>query len=232
MEVSQKIKQLRKENGLSQQELAQRIFVSRSAVAKWENGLGLPSEESCEVLAQVFGVQKSYFQTENPEGIIIQKNKRIKTLSRSIWIALIIGAIFFSFFQTRRNTRLNQSLEQLDARIAMEFNGAKSMLSHEFAQQEYTPLLARKLEKFEMVCLYGYYLDGFSGGDAQWCLFSQALGEVNNEEIFRLLSPEDCRMIADFLAQHDYHNCPQITREDISPILERIESILQEYTAS
>ena len=34
-----KLKELRKQKGLSQQELADKLFVSRSAVAKWENSL-------------------------------------------------------------------------------------------------------------------------------------------------------------------------------------------------
>jgi len=42
MELKDKIKQLRREKGLTQAQLADALFVSRSTVAKWENGLGLP----------------------------------------------------------------------------------------------------------------------------------------------------------------------------------------------
>ena len=63
MEVGKKLKKLRLENRLSQQNLADKIFVNRSAVAKWENGLGLPSEESLERLAELFGVSKEFFAT-------------------------------------------------------------------------------------------------------------------------------------------------------------------------
>ena len=42
-ELKDKIKRLRKEKGLTQEEFAKTLFVSRSAVAKWENGLGLPT---------------------------------------------------------------------------------------------------------------------------------------------------------------------------------------------
>ena len=51
MEFKDKLKRLRAERGISQQALANAIFVSRSAVAKWENGLGLPSADSCEALS-------------------------------------------------------------------------------------------------------------------------------------------------------------------------------------
>ena len=55
MEFKDKLKRLRKERSVSQQALADAIFVSRSAVAKWENGLGLPSSASSEALAKHFG---------------------------------------------------------------------------------------------------------------------------------------------------------------------------------
>ena len=56
MEFSQKLKELRTRKGLSQASLADAIHISRSAVAKWENGLGLPAEDSLQLLCQYFGV--------------------------------------------------------------------------------------------------------------------------------------------------------------------------------
>ena len=49
----EKLKELREKKKISQYELANKIFVSRSAVAKWENGLGMPSEESIELLCNL-----------------------------------------------------------------------------------------------------------------------------------------------------------------------------------
>ncbi len=93
MEFSKKLKKLRLERGLSQQRLADMIFVSRSAVAKWENGLGLPSEESYEALSTVFGVSKECFMTEEPEQIIINKNRKVKKLSGSMCAVAVLFAI-------------------------------------------------------------------------------------------------------------------------------------------
>ena len=50
MEFKEKLKKLRAQRGISQQALADAIFVSRSALANWENGLGLPSDASYEAL--------------------------------------------------------------------------------------------------------------------------------------------------------------------------------------
>ena len=46
MEFSEKLQELRKSRGLTQEELAQALYVSRTAVSKWESGRGYPSIES------------------------------------------------------------------------------------------------------------------------------------------------------------------------------------------
>lgn len=111
MEFSEKLRKLRKEKGISQQILADAIFVSRSAVAKWENGLGLPSEESLEVLANFFDIPKAFLKTDTPEIIVIEKNKKIKRLSGAMCAiilavasALIIYALFYpiSYYASAR----------------------------------------------------------------------------------------------------------------------------------
>ena len=56
MEFSEKLKELRSEKEISQAKLAADIHISRSAVAKWENGLGVPSDESLKLLADYFGI--------------------------------------------------------------------------------------------------------------------------------------------------------------------------------
>ena len=56
MDFSTKLKELRGEKGISQAKLAADIHISRSAVAKWENGLGLPNDESLKLLADYFGI--------------------------------------------------------------------------------------------------------------------------------------------------------------------------------
>lgn len=94
MEFSKKLKKLRAEKGISQQKLADLLFVSRSAVAKWENGLGLPSEGAYESLAEFFGVPKAFLTTDEPEKIVIEKNKKIKKLSGSM--CAVIAAVVFA----------------------------------------------------------------------------------------------------------------------------------------
>lgn len=52
--ISMNIKYLRKKMGLSQEELAEKISVSRQSVAKWENGETLPDVQKCNELAILF----------------------------------------------------------------------------------------------------------------------------------------------------------------------------------
>lgn len=53
--IDANIKFLRKRAGLSQEELAEKIDVSRQSVAKWENGESLPDIVKCRDLAMLFG---------------------------------------------------------------------------------------------------------------------------------------------------------------------------------
>lgn len=53
--IDANIKFLRKRAGLSQEELAEKIDVSRQSVAKWENGESLPDIIKCRDLAMLFG---------------------------------------------------------------------------------------------------------------------------------------------------------------------------------
>ena len=56
MELGEKLQALRKGRGLTQEELAQALFVSRTAVSKWESGRGYPSIESLKDISVFFSV--------------------------------------------------------------------------------------------------------------------------------------------------------------------------------
>lgn len=56
MEFNEKLQQLRKDRGITQEELAQSLYVSRTAVSKWESGRGYPSIDSLKQIAEYFSV--------------------------------------------------------------------------------------------------------------------------------------------------------------------------------
>jgi transcriptional regulator with XRE-family HTH domain len=56
MEFNEKLQKLRKQKNLTQEELADLLFVSRTAISKWESGRGYPSIDSLKTISAFFGV--------------------------------------------------------------------------------------------------------------------------------------------------------------------------------
>ena len=56
MELGEKLQELRKQKGLTQEELAEILYVSRTAVSKWESGRGIPNIESLKAISKYFSV--------------------------------------------------------------------------------------------------------------------------------------------------------------------------------
>ena len=56
MEFNKKLQELRKQKGLTQEELAESLYVSRTAISKWESGRGYPSIDSLKAIAKFFSV--------------------------------------------------------------------------------------------------------------------------------------------------------------------------------
>lgn len=56
MEFHEKLQELRKSRGLTQEELAEALFVSRTAISKWESGRGYPSIDSLKEISSYFSV--------------------------------------------------------------------------------------------------------------------------------------------------------------------------------
>ncbi len=84
------LRELRMKSGLSQSELANKIFVSRTLITKYECGKAKPSKENIEKLALFFNVKLSYF-----EDVIIQNDKISKKIN--LVFCSIIFLLFLSF---------------------------------------------------------------------------------------------------------------------------------------
>ena len=102
MEFAKKLKELRKEKGLTQEELANQLFVSRTLISKYESGAIYPTKENAEKIAQFFNVSLSDLIDSN-ETISIalndqetNSNKIHKVLSfLIIYLSTLINILFF-----------------------------------------------------------------------------------------------------------------------------------------
>ena len=56
MELNEKLQELRKQKGITQEELAASLYVSRAAISKWESGRGYPNIESLKAIAKFYSV--------------------------------------------------------------------------------------------------------------------------------------------------------------------------------
>ena len=86
MKFSEKLKKLRQERNLTQDDLAEKIFVTRTAVSKWETDNGYPSIESLKLLAKLFNTTIDDLISE--EDIKIKEDLELKNSKINHYIAL------------------------------------------------------------------------------------------------------------------------------------------------
>ena len=69
MTLGEKIKKARKEHGLSQEQFAEKLCVSRSAVAKWETDKGTPDIENLKAISSLLNVSIDYLLDDSEKEI-------------------------------------------------------------------------------------------------------------------------------------------------------------------
>ena len=95
MEFGEKLLNLRKSRGLTQEELAQALYVSRTAVSKWESGRGYPSIESLKGIAGYFSVTVD--ELISGEKLLSMAEKENKSNIRRMCDLLFSVVDMFSF---------------------------------------------------------------------------------------------------------------------------------------
>ena len=82
MEFNEKLQELRKSKGLTQEELAEKLYVSRTAVSKWESGRGYPNIDSLKEISMYFSV--SIDELLSSEKLLFIAEKENKTNIKNI----------------------------------------------------------------------------------------------------------------------------------------------------
>ena len=89
MEFNEKLQELRKREGMTQEELASRLYVSRTAISKWESGRGYPSIESLKAISRLFSVSIDELLSSDDILTIAEQDGRQKE-KRSVELALAL----------------------------------------------------------------------------------------------------------------------------------------------
>ena len=118
MEFRERLRLLRKQKGITQEALGNAIHISRSAIAKWEAGLGLPNEDSITALCQYFNVERcELFKDTQTEELLVEKNVKIKRHKRVIAILitmLLIGIAIFSSLQIYNTVQIRNKQQETE----------------------------------------------------------------------------------------------------------------------
>jgi len=86
-----KLKKYRIENKISQEELANKLYVSRTLISKWENGVIYPSANNMEKLAALMMVDINYLLSdEETRTLALNSNKEISLTKRILYIISLI----------------------------------------------------------------------------------------------------------------------------------------------
>ena len=99
MEFHEKLQELRKQKGLTQEELAESLYVSRTAISKWESGRGYPNIDSLKAISKFFSVTiDELLSGEEVLTIAEEDQKRKETHLRDIVFGLLDLSAAIVFF--------------------------------------------------------------------------------------------------------------------------------------
>lgn len=91
MKFKERLKSFREENNMTQSDLASKLFVSRTLISKWENGVIYPSSENMNKLADLMNVNvNTLLSEEETKMIVLDNNSKNFSLAQKIIYALAI----------------------------------------------------------------------------------------------------------------------------------------------
>ena len=115
--LSEKLYQLRKNSGLSQEQLAEQLNVSRQAISKWESGTAVPESEKLITISNYFGVSVDYLLKDDDEDkakatVSVMEEKPRMIAGIIICIAGIISMVIWgllSIFSPEASDQISDS---------------------------------------------------------------------------------------------------------------------------
>ena len=115
MKLKEKLVALRKEKGLTQLDVAEKLDVSRQAISRWESGTALPSTDNLRCLSSLYEVPIDYLLKEDAErksnpanepapNKIQRKNKKTVAIIAAALVGILAIGIL-CYFLTRHNEK-------------------------------------------------------------------------------------------------------------------------------
>lgn len=103
MEFNEKLQELRKKKGLTQEELAEALYVSRTAVSKWESGRGYPGIDSLKAISKYFAVSLDELLSSDEILSIAEEdgNNKEKAFRDTVFACFdicVLALLFLPFF--------------------------------------------------------------------------------------------------------------------------------------
>lgn len=95
MELGEKLQELRKNRTMTQEELAEALFVSRTAISKWESGRGYPSIDSLKEISGYFGVTIDELICAD-EMVSVAENEKREYINRYVSLICSVLDIFYA----------------------------------------------------------------------------------------------------------------------------------------
>lgn len=107
MEFNEKLQELRKRAGMTQEELASKLYVSRTAISKWESGRGYPNIESLKAISKLFGVTVDELLSSDEILSMAEEDGKQKTRGLQTFIVGLLDAsailmLFLPFFAQKK----------------------------------------------------------------------------------------------------------------------------------
>ena len=114
MEFSKKLQELRKQKGLTQEELAKSLYVSRTAISKWESGRGYPSIDSLKEIAKFFSVTVDQLLSGEEVLTIAQEDQKQKAGHlRDLVFGLLDMSLVMFFFLPFFGQRAGNTVQEV-----------------------------------------------------------------------------------------------------------------------
>lgn len=109
MDLQTKLTTLRKQSGLTQLDLAEKLNVSRQAISRWEVGTALPNTDNLKFLSELYGVSVDYLLNDGFEDACrVDENQSPQEQVRKpgrkkgvfIWVAALAAAMIIVIFMS------------------------------------------------------------------------------------------------------------------------------------